>query len=207
LSVGDVLKKSLNIWVLLSLFFVLPIILSLILVLSFKNILENDFVEKIVFTSGYLFTLSSLILVFILFNTFKVSDYKRSAASKKYLEKKAFDKLYTSLTTIKNCVETNQVKDLYTSCMTVRETFNTLKFHDSDVELKAYSNEIKAVVNLINKYKLSTRGLDPKAKELKITPVDGKRKIVETIDTLLWHLQQRSSFHEESRFEGNTKSD
>ena len=200
---GDVLKKKWkkkkwknNILVLLSLFFVLPIILSFILVLYFKDFLAHDFVTRFLSISGYLFTLSALILVFILFNTFKVSDYKRSMANEKFLEK-AFDNLPASLTTIKSCLRNNEPEELYESCGIVRGIFKSLQDSESDVDLKAYESEIKAVVNLINKHHLTTIGFDLDFERLKAMSADTKRQIAFTVDDLLLQLEQRSSLNEE----------
>lgn len=185
-----------NIWFLIFCFFVLPLVLSLVLVWRFDSFLNNEFVERFIVVSGYLFTLCSLILVFILFKTFKVSDYKRSVANKNFLEKDASDKLVLSLTIIKDCVNENEVENLFDSCTNVKNIYNSLKIHESDVDLKAYSNEIKSVFSLLNRYSLSSIGYESDVEKLKSMSMANKHSIVLEVDGLLWQLEQRSSLNE-----------
>lgn len=164
--------------------------------LKFKTFLEQDFVERFVFTSGYLFTFSSLVLVFVLFNTFKVSDYKKSEANKNFLEKKAFEKLSSSLVIIKDCLSNNETKNLYESCGNVKEVFDSLKVSVSEVELTAYTTEIKPVFSMINKYKLSSIGFHSDVESLKNLSEDDKLIITSKIDVLMRKLEQRRSLDE-----------
>lgn len=198
MSVGDVLKKNWknNLWLLLFAFLVLPMLLSFILVLNFNALLDYDFVKDLLSVSGYFFTLSSLILVFILFKTFKPSDYKRSLANDKFLERALVD-LPSKLTIIKNCVDRNETKGLYESCGMVTDVYNSLIVSESDVDLKAYRTEIKKIFNLVNTYKLSRIGFEADVKKLEKMRSANKRQIIFSIDDLLRQLEQRSSLHED----------
>ncbi|MBT2572311.1 hypothetical protein, partial [Planococcus sp. ISL-110] len=183
-------------WVLMILFFVVPTVISLVLALCFEKFLEHDFVAKFMTTSGYFYTLGSLILVFILFNTFKVSDYKKSVASKDFLEKRAFEELSSSLKTILDCLEKNETKNLHSSCMTVKEIYESVRDFESDVDLKAYSIEIRDVFSVLNKYKLSTIGYNSDVQKLENMRESYKFDIVTKIDRLVRQLEQRSNSNE-----------
>ena len=169
----------------------LPIILSLLIIWLFDTILDIDLVEKFILISGYLFTASSLILVFILFKKFNVSDYKKSETSRIFLEKYAFDDLYSALKVIRDCVENYEFENLSVSCTTVRNIHNSLTAYEADIDLKAYRNEIKSVVNLVNKHGLSTISNANEVEKLKTMRKSNRRNIISKIDDLMWELDNR----------------
>lgn len=180
-----------NKWILILCFLGLPIILSLLIIWLFDTILDIDLVEKFILISGYLFTASSLILVFILFKKFNVSDYKKSETSRIFLEKYAFDDLYSALKVIRDCVENYEFENLSVSCTTVRNIHNSLTAYEADIDLKAYRNEIKSVVNLVNKHGLSTISNANEVEKLKTMRKSNRRNIISKIDDLMWELDNR----------------
>ena len=171
-------------------FLLAPIAISLVMVTYFDGFLESDFVQNLILVSGFLFTLSSLLLVFALLNTFNASDHQRSAANDKFLEN-ALEKLVIALTAIKNDVKNTDVKQLYENCAVVTDIHDSLKISDLEVDLKAYTTEIKAVVNLINKHKLSSIGFESDINKLIAINTTDKHNIIVKIDRLLSQLQQR----------------
>ncbi|PIC69063.1 hypothetical protein CSV67_05945 [Sporosarcina sp. P2] len=192
-------KRKNNMRFLFITFFVTPFILSIVIGFNFLDLnflLENENIKSSLDISGYLFTLSSLSLVFILFKNFKRSDYTRFEINKNYLENNAEEKLVHSLTNIKVCLTENTVKDLYSSCIVIKNIYNDLKDEQSDVDLKAYTSEIKSVFNLLNKFKLSSIGFESDIVKFKSITSDNKHYIVGKIDELLWQLKQRSSLNE-----------
>lgn len=178
-------------WSLILVFLGLPILLSVLIVWLFDAILDIDLVEKFILISGYLFTASSLILVFILFKKFNVSDYKKSETSRIYLEKHAFDELYSALKIIENCVRNYEVENLSASCAMVRNIHNSLTAYESDIDLKAYRNEIKSVVNLVNKHGLSAITKPYEVERLKSMRKSNRRNILSKIEDLIWELDNR----------------
>lgn len=198
---GDVLEIFLrnilkNMWFLFFLFFIFPLLLSVILTWNYTSFLESEKVSNFVSISGYLFTFSSLALVFVLFKTFKLSDHKRSAASKNFLEKKGFKTLSSSLENILHCIEKEETKNLRESCMNVREIFYSLNSYGNDVDLKAYKTDIKDVFNLISRCNLINIGYDGDSEQLKNMPTKDKLAITNAAESLLRYLKQRSSLDE-----------
>lgn len=141
------------------LFFVFPAVISLILVFYFGEILNYGIIKQIISVSGYGFSLSSLILVFILFRSFKPSDYQKTVSEQKYLDEDAIKELGPSLENIKSCISNNEVKGLEASSSAVLHIYRSLTDHKDDAVLKAYSNKLKKLSNLINKHKLPTIGI------------------------------------------------
>lgn len=174
----------------LLLFFVLPLVISLILVFEFSAMLDYKVIKNIISVSGYGFTFSSLILVFILYRSFKPSDYNKSVSVQKYLEEVAIEELGSSLGTIKTCIRENEVKGLAESSNTVAHIHGSLKEYEDDVILKAYSNHIKSLFNLINKHGLPSIGLKRDYKKLQKISDNNKSKIWRAADDLQRYLDR-----------------
>lgn len=171
-------------------FLVVPILLSFLIVINFNTFLEKAFIQNLILVSGYFFTFSSLLLVFALLNTFNASDHRRSTATDKFLES-APEQLVISLRAIKNNIKNTDVTQLYENCAVVTDIHDSLKISDAEVDLKAYTTEIKAVVNLINKHKLSSIGFESDINKLLAINTTDKHNIIVKIDRLLSQLQQR----------------
>ncbi|WHX25645.1 hypothetical protein QNH47_16150 [Virgibacillus halodenitrificans] len=186
------MKKNLrnNVWILFLLFFVLPIVLSFVLVFKFGEIFDYEIMEKILSISGYFFTLSSLILVFILFRVFRTSDHNKSVSDKEYLEEDAIKELLSSLRIIKACIQKDEVKGLYDSCSDVKHIYHSLNGYEEDVDLKAYSTQIKNLFSLINKHKLTSIGFEHNSEQLKKKSLKDKQKIMEAAGDLERYLNR-----------------
>lgn len=186
-----------NPWSLFGFFLVLPLLVSFLLAWPFDALLEIKALQNFVYVSGYLFTASSLLLVFILFKRAKVSDYKKDEASKYFLENDAFVDLFLALTTIKNCIENDEVTNLSVNCLRVRHIHTLLVSYGSDTELKAYQKKIKSIYNLLAKHGLFTIGFASETIKLKEMSVQKKEVLVSEIGELLFQLEQRSSLNEQ----------
>lgn len=185
-----------HIWVLAIFFLGLPIVASLVLVMKFSTFLENDFVQSLIAVSGYFFTFSSLLLVFALFNTFNPSDHQRAVADKKFVEG-SLDNLISSLRAIENGVKNCETEHLYESCEVVTDIFGSLENSGSDVVLKAYTTEIKQVVNLIRQHGLSTIGFNSDLSRLKAMKPTDTHNIISKVGRLVRHLEKRSNLNED----------
>lgn len=171
-------------------FLIVPILLSFWIVINYSAFLEKAFVQNLILVSGYFFTFSSLLLVFALLNTFNASDHRRSTATDKFLED-APEQLVISLRAIKSDIKNTEVKHLYENCGVVIDIHDSLKISEAEVDLKAYTTEIKAVVNLINKHKLSSIGFESDTNKLIAITTADKHNIIVKIDRLLSQLKQR----------------
>lgn len=171
-------------------FLLLPIIISLVLVSKYSEILNSPFIKETISVSGYFFSLSSLVLIFILFRSFRPSDYHKSVSDQKYLDDDAIGDLDSSLKTIKFCIQHNEVKDLVDSCNTVIHIYRSLKEHGDDLILKAYSNQIKDLFNLINKHALQRIGLTSDYEELRAISDSDKLMIWNKTDELERYLKR-----------------
>lgn len=178
-------------------FLVLPLLVSLLVAWSFADLLDNKFLQDFIYLSGYLFTASSLLLVFILFKRSKVSDIKKDEANKKFLEEEAFVDLFLALTTIKACIEKDDVTNLGVNCFKLENIYNMLVSYGSDTDLKAYQNDIKSIYILLGKNDLFTIGLASETIRLKEMSIQKKQNLISEIGKLMLHLQQRSSLNEQ----------
>lgn len=179
-----------NIYVLIGLFLLLPIIVSLVVVFKFNSLLDNKITGDFILVSGYLFTFSSLILVFILLETFRISDYKKSVVNKDYLENDAITQLINSLDMINKCILEERVKDLYSSCRTVDHIYKSLKTYEKDVVLSAYSNQIGQVYSLLNRNSFFTFSYENDVEKLKNVSTEVKQNIVSKVDDLSRELNR-----------------
>lgn len=173
-----------SVWLLFLFFFLFPLGLSLILVFKFNEIVNSEIIKQIISVSGYFFSLSSLILVFILFRRFKSSDFQKTASEQKYLEVDAIKELGSALENIKRCIHKSRVKGLSESSNTVLHIYRSLTEYDDDVILKAYSNKLKKLSNLINKHKLITIGISNDFERLRSISSKHKSEIWSSADDL-----------------------
>jgi len=179
-----------NVWKLVLYFFILPVLLTILIIYGFSGILEFELTKKILSVSGYLFTLSSLILVFILYQSFKPSDYHKSIRDQKYLDKEGIEELGLSLVNIKVCIINGKVEGLAENSSTVVHIHRSLKKHEEDAILKAYSNYIKKLFNLINTHGLISIGLNKDYKKMSGISRKNKLKIWEAADELERYVKQ-----------------
>lgn len=179
-----------NIRVLIGLFFLLPTIVSLLVVLKFNWLLDIKIIRNFMDVSGYFFTFSSLVLVFILLETFRLSDYKKSVVNKNFLENDAISQLINSLDMIQKCILEEKVADLYKSCRNVDHVYKSLKTHEDDVVLSAYSNQIGHIYNLLNRNSFFTFSYDNDVGKFKNIPTDVKQDIVSKVDDLSRELSR-----------------
>ena len=193
--VGDWLRDKINrlknnIWALIGLFFLLPTIVSLVVVFMFNSLLDFKNIRNFMDVSGYFFTFSSLVLVFILLETFRISDYKKSVVNKSFLENDAINQLINSLDLIQKCILEEKVDDLYQSCRNVDHIYKSLKTQEDDVVLSAYSNQIGHIYNLLNRNYFFTFSYDYDVRKLKNIPTDVKQNIVSKVDDLSRELSR-----------------
>lgn len=170
-------------------FLIFPVIITLIIVYFFKNMLKIEFITYFMSVSGYLFSLTSLILVFILFKTFRFSDYTRAVTDKNYLEKNAKIELIESLTDIQKSLYDNSVPNIIKSYLNIQYIYNSLKNYKEDVILKAYFPELKSIFNILNKYKFYTISIDKDITKWTEIPNDIKSDLYLKVDNLSTSLK------------------
>ncbi len=179
-----------NRWVLIGLFLLLPTIVSLVVVFRFNWLLDNKIIGDFMSVSGYFFTFSSLALVFILLEAFRVSDYQKSIVNKEFLENDAINQLINSLENVKECILKEKVDGLYKSCRNVDHVYRSLTTYEYDVVLRAYSNQIKHVYNLLNRNSFFTFSFEYDVEKLRNISTDVKQHIVSEVDDLSRELKR-----------------
>ncbi|MFJ5795649.1 hypothetical protein ABKQ09_09365 [Bacillus atrophaeus] len=140
--------------------FPLPIILSSLFVLLFREILHNEFFSDFLVICGFLFTSISLLLVFILYNKYSHMDFVKNKTAIVYLNGKAKTELIQSLEDIGECISKGNVTNTFKkSCLNVLHIYELLCKTEGELYLKPYRPEIKNLVSLINKNKLVSEEL------------------------------------------------
>lgn len=201
----DNLKKlSKNNWLLITLFFISPMIISFV-VAYFPNIFLNYiFLEDFMTVSSYLFTFSSLIIVFVLLNTFEASDYHRSVLNKDYLNSDGVKQLIWALENIEKCILGGKTVGLYKSYRRIGHIKKSLMRQNEDVVLKAYSSQINKIHNLLGRYdfKRFNKEINYESYEdpFDYLTSDVKDKIVGEIDDLSRELKRTYELIEEGLF-------
>ncbi|AKG03391.1 hypothetical protein AAV35_000390 [Salimicrobium jeotgali] len=173
-----------NVWYLILVFFGLPIAITTVIVFCTDGILEATLTKRIMTVSNYLFTVSSLIIVFVLYRNLNPSDYHKDAQEQKYLDENSIDDLYSASRKIKYCIKEQEVEGLAENCSTVSHVYNSLKNHENDVVLKAYQNHLKNLCHLINKNNLISIGLEGDFKTFQSIPKKNKTSIWRKADEL-----------------------
>lgn len=220
-SVGDYLKDRLkklrkNNRLLITLFFIFPMIISFV-VAFFPNMLLNYiFLEDFMTVSSYLFTLSSLIIVFVLLNSFESSDYHRSDLNKDYLNSDGFKQLIEALDKIEECIKEEKTDGLYDSYRDIGHIKNNLMRENEDVYLKAYISQINKIYNLLSRFnfkrfnfkKSNFKWFNFKSSENHFDHLtsDVKEKIVEEVDDLSRELKRAYKNIEEGLFNAKRRS-
>lgn len=109
---------------------------------------------------GFLFTSISLLLVFILYNKYSHVDFVKNKTDIVYLNGKAKTELMQSLKDIGECISKGNVTNTFKkSCLNVLHIYKLLDKTEGELYLKPYRTEIRNLVSLINKNKLTSEEL------------------------------------------------
>jgi len=166
-----------------SLFLLCPLGLGLLVTVVYSK--ENLILEKFMSFSGYFLAVSNVILFFLVYRTFKLSDYKKDVVNNNYLEGKAPETLLAAITVVNQCLNKNKVNGLSNAVFEIDHINKSLKTNTSDAWLKAYSSTIQEIVNLIYKYSIDKMDSNEKLKEMNS---DKKTKIQREIFLLIKDL-------------------
>lgn len=136
-----------------------PIVVSCILVLFFKNFLEVVEVNLFITISSWFFSLTSVIFIFIVWKKFDEPLYNKEKRDKKYLDKEGIEDLKKAVSYILKFSDSlEDINHLRNHCRTVKYIYDKLRNKNQETELDSLKENIKSFLNLLNKYKLETIG-------------------------------------------------
>lgn len=160
-------KKLNNPNILIIIFLISPTTLSLILSLiainsdsTQKNGWVSDFFSDFMYFSGYFFTLSSLLLVFILYRKYAPSEHMKNLIRLNHIENKGEEKFLKALEKIyENIISNDFNNNVSEACTTIKVISKNINELESDTYLKSLKIEIEDIVSLLNEFKVESKGL------------------------------------------------
>lgn len=134
--------------------------------------------------SSYLYSISSLLLVFILYRKYTHSNYSIDTHRVNYLENQGEEDLLTALNFIylilaENSEDGIDQKKLKRSCIDIKVILNKISSLEDDFYLKALRKDIEGIVSLIKALKIEHEGLN-EINKLRLSNKTGKIQILES---------------------------
>ncbi len=159
--------KNLVIWFLISptIIAIIFSILEVYIPSNFKSSTIYSLLSNFKDFSSYLYSISSLLLVFILYRKYSHSNYSVDTHRVNYLENQGEEDLLSALNFIYLILANNlkdgiDQKELKKSCINIKVISKKISTLENDVYLKALRYEIEEIVSLINVLKMEHDGLN-----------------------------------------------
>lgn len=136
-----------------------PIVVSYYLVLYSKDFLEEFEVNLFITISSWFFSLISVVFIFIVWKKFDEPLYNKEKREKNYLDKEGIEDLKVSVSYIlKFSEDSEDITHLSKHCRTVKYIYDKLRNKNQETELDSLREDIKSLINLLNRHKLETIG-------------------------------------------------
>lgn len=170
-------------------FILLPFLVSILISFKLEYIANIRKLEIFMSFSSWFFTLSSLILIFLVSERFTISTFHRNIREKNYLDKEAIQDLKNAVQRIRLLIDNEtDTRHLTEDCRTIKYIYTKLSKQKQDTDLHSLKDEIGDLFNKINRYKLESIGNEKNQKWQKFD-VSHKRDIGEIVYRLEMDLE------------------
>lgn len=152
-----------------------------------ENIINIKKITTFITVSSWLFSFSSLLLIFLVSEKFRISTFHKSIREKNFLDQDAITKLKDAVQRVRLFTDDQiDIDSLYYNCIDIKYIYSKLKDQKQDTELYSLKNEIGDIFDKINKYKLESIGAAKDTK--KWEQIDPSHK--EEIRIIAYSLEQ-----------------
>lgn len=165
----------------------LPLFIAICISIWSENIIDIKKITTFITISSWLFSFSSLLLIFLVSEKFRISTFHKNIREKNFLDQDAIAKLKDAVQKVR-LFSDNQIDidSLYDDCRDIKYIYRKLRNQKQDTELYSLKNEIGDIFDKINKHNLESIGAAKDTK--KWEQIDPSQK--EEIRIIAYSLEQ-----------------
>lgn len=164
-----------------------PFLIAIFISIWFENLINIKKITTFITISSWLFSLSSLLLIFLVSEKFRISTFHRNIREKKFLDQDGVTKLKNAVQNIRLFIDDQiEIDSINTACEDIIYIYHKLKNQKQDTELYSLKNEIDDIFSKINQYNLPSIAHDKDIERWK--KIDSSVK--QTIGSMAYTLEQ-----------------
>lgn len=162
-----------------------PLLAGLIISSYYEYLIDFKKLMAFITFSSWFFSFFSILLIFIVWEKFKESVFRKNLRDRKYLDMEGIEDLNSSVSIVLSVVDGKKdIDQLSENCRGIKYIYGKLKIQKQDTELYALKYELENVVDVVNRFNLESIGRNLDSEKWEKIKDDDKEVIGRKLYTL-----------------------